>query len=240
MTLFASADLLSDFDFFANRTDNDASLVDAQKYRLLTLAQQDVTQSIAAVFPRLMMGAPVLMTTTDGGYTYTLPTTDEDGAAETPFGHAEVYLQSTGGIELFGSSYGGGWGDFVFEGNTLRVPRGQSRTITGGPYMRYVEMPGTLNELNQPTLKPPMARPLIVYRALILWANRGGLRDPRPFQELYQSKWAGSGMPGDVGILGLLHTQYAQQYAGALEGSRWWRAWLANGGSGSLSGMVSD
>lgn len=233
MTLFASADLLSDFKFFANRTSNDASLTDAQIYRLLTLGQQQVAASIAAVFPRQMMGAPALMTTSDAGVTYVISGTDEDGDSPTPFGHAEVYATNPNGGELFGSSYaGGGWGDFVLEGNTLRAAGGQARTFAAGPYIRYVAMPGTLSASSAPTLKPAAARPLIVYRALVLWANRGGTRDGRPYEEMYQQAWRGTGN-GDWGLLGLLHTQYKGSMDSALEGVNWWRAWVANGGSAS-------
>ena len=230
MTLYASADLLSDFKFFANRTANDSALTDAQIYRLLTLGQQQVAASVTAVFPRLLMAAPALMTTTDSGLTYQINATDEDGLAVAPFGHAELYATNPNGGELYGSSYaGGGWGDVVFEGNKVRLAGGQARTFTAGPYIRYVALPGTLDGSTQPTL-PPVLRPLIVYRALVLWANRGGTRDPRPYEEMYQQTWRGSGN-GDWGILGLLHTQYKGMNDAATEGVNWWRAWVANGGS---------
>lgn len=236
MTLYASADLLSDFKFFANRTANDSALTDAQIYRLMTLAQQQVAANLMAVFPRMMMTAPSLMTTTDGGYTYQINATDEDGDAVTPFGHAEVYGRLPNGGELYGASYGGGWGDVVFEGNKIRIPGMETRSYSAGPYIRYNAMPGTLSASSPPTLKPANARQLIVYRALELWAQRGGTRDPRPYQEMYATAWRGTG-GGDHGILGQLHTQYKGMNDAALEGVYWWRNWVANGGSGSLSGM---
>jgi hypothetical protein len=238
MSLFGSADLLSDFKFMANRSANDASLDDAQIYRLLTLGQQAVVSDVAAVFPRVMMGAPVAMTTVDGGTTWQLPGLDDDGEVITPFGHAEVYATSPNGAELYGSSYAGWSGDFVFEGRFLRVPAGQTRQFTNGPYMRYVAMPGHLNAATAPTLSPPNLRPLIVYRALEMWANRGGTRDPRPYQELYAQAWSGKGLPGSAGLLGLLHTQYRNGYDAAMQGVGWWRAYVAAGGSGGV--MAGD
>lgn len=221
MTLFASANLLDDFKFFANRTSNDSALTDPQIYRLLTLAQQQVAGEMAALFPRMLMGAPALMTTADGGLTYTINGTDEDGESVTPFGHAEVYAK-VDGRELWGSMFGSQTGDVVFEGNTIRLPRASARTFDSGPYIRYVAMPGTLNASNEPTLMPPDARPLITYRALILWANRGGTRDPRPYQELYDSLW-GTKIP-------LYTTQYKRSADSALAGQQWWRWWMSQGG----------
>lgn len=221
MTLFASADLLADFKFHANRGDTDASLTDAQIYRLLTLAQQHVAGDLAALFPKMLMGAPVLMTTTDAGLTYQINANDEDGEPVTPFGHAEVYAKANG-RELWGSMYGSQTGDVVFEGNKIRLPRATARTFESGPYIRYVAMPGTLGASNAPTLRPPDARPLVTYRALIQWANRGGLRDPRPYQELYDTLWA-SKVP-------LYTTQYKRSADTALAGQQWWRWWMSNGG----------
>ncbi len=240
MTLFASADLLADFKFSANRSANDASLDDAQIYRLLTLAQQAVVADVAAVFPRLMMGAPALMVTTDSGLTYHINGTDEDGEDITPFGHAEVYAMLPNGAELYGSSYGGWTGDAVFEGNKLRMPNMTARTFTSGPYIRYVAMPGTLSAASQPTLRPPNLRPLIVYRALEMWANRGGTRDSRPYAEMYRTAWSGTGAPGSNGLLGLLHTQYRNGYDAAMQGVAWWRAYVSAGGEGGLLASVDQ
>jgi hypothetical protein len=231
MTLFSSTDLLADFDFFANRTSNDASLTDAQKYRLLTLAQQEVAKGVATAFPRFLMGAPALMTTSDGGLTYAINGTDEDGLTIRPFGHAEVYLKLPSGRELYGSTYAGGVGDVVFEGGVIRLPRMVEKVYDGGPYIRYVAMPGTLNASTAPTL-PSVLRPLIVYRALVLWANRGGLRDPRPFEDMYGQAWSGAGRPGDYGIVGLIGTQYKNGLDGALAGQAWWRSWMATSALG--------
>lgn len=227
MTLLSSTDLLSDFRFFSGRPAVDGETSDAEVYRLLTLAQQQVATEVTALYPRLVVGAPVQMVTTDSGLTYHINAVDEDNLAVVPFGHAEVFVSATGG-ELFGSTYAGREGDVVFEGDHIRIPGGVTRTFTAGPYIRYGSIPGTLNAATAPTL-PAVCRPLITYRALVLWSNRGGMRDPRAFEDMYQQAWLGANpSAGDVGVRGLLATQYAQGFAAAAAAQAWWRSWLAS------------
>lgn len=220
--MYTSAELLSDFKFWANRPETDESMTDPQIYRLLTLAQQQEAMDLASRFPRMMMSAPTLMTTSDNGKTYTLSTSDEDGNTDTPFGHAEVYATDPNGRELYGSSYAAAAGDVVFEGNKIRVPAGTTTAFNSGPYIRYVPVPGALDANDEPTLQPPFARQLIVFRALVMWANRGGMRDARPFQEMYDKAF-------DT-VVRALTTQYARQADAAVSGIKWWRHWLSNGG----------
>lgn len=225
MTLFSRTDLLADFKYQRGRPSTDEESTDAQIYRLLTLAQQQVASDITAKFPRFVVGAPALMATSDSGATYYVNTTDEDSNQVYPFGHAEVYASSTAG-ELFGSTYANREGDVVFEGNKIRIPGGQTRTFTSGPYIRYAAMPGTIDASTNPTI-PAVCKPLIVYRALVMWANRGGERDPQPYEEMYRTAWLGANpQMGDVGIQGLIATQYAQSATAATAALQWWRTWV--------------
>lgn len=237
MTLMASADLLSDFKFFRGRPTTDEESTDVQIYRLLTLAQQQVAAEITALYPRFVAGAPVAMTTTDGGITYSISGTDEDSLPIVPFGHAEVYASNTSG-ELFGSTYAGREGDVVFEGDAIRIPGGQTRTFTSGPYIRYAAQTGTLDATHPPTL-PSVCRPMITYRALVLWANRGGVRDPQPYEQMYQQAWLGANPGGgDVGIRGLIATQYAQGLTAATAAQAWWRAWVSSLNANSFRSLA--
>lgn len=227
MALYDSADLLSRFRRYADRPTSDEDLSDADVYAYLTDAQIPVVGEIAALFPRLLMGAPALMSTSDNGATYTVGT-DSEGAAIYPFGHAEVYAQAANGAELYGSTYGAYNGDFVFEGAKLRVPAGNTRSFSSGPYIRYVALPLTISASTEPTLQPKQIRQLVLYRGLVLWANTGGHRDPRPFEEMYQTAWLGPDRRG--GLLALLTTQYRQSAQAAMAGIEWWRWWRAQGG----------
>lgn len=224
MALYDSADLLSRFLRYADRPDDDEDLTDTDVYAYLTDAQIQVVAEISALFPRLMMGAPALMTTADSGLTYTVGT-DSEGSTIYPFGHAEVYAQSSNGAELYGSTFGSYNGDFVMEGGKLRVPNGQTRTFNAGPYIRYVAQPLTISASAEPTLQPKQIRQLILYRALVLWANTGGHRDPRPFEEMYDRAWIGK----NGGMLAMLTTQYRQSSNASMAGIEWWRFWRAGG-----------
>jgi hypothetical protein len=224
LALYDSDFLLEAFRDEADRPDDDEDLTDAKVYRYLTRAQVPVYSAITARFPRLLMGAPALMSSSDGGYTYTVGT-DSEGSTIYPFGHAEVYSRSLNGAELYGSTYGGFNGDVVFEGSKIRIPAGNTKTFASGPYIRYVALPLTISDSVEPTLQPKQIRGLILQQALILWANSGGHRDPRPYEENYQREW--------MSALELLTTQYKNSMDAALAGVAWFRWWLANGGSAS-------
>ena len=174
------------------------------------------------------MTAPALMTSADSGATYAVGT-DAEGATIYPFGHAEVYAQAANGQEMYGSNYASYDGDFVFEGGKIRVPAGNTRTFTSGPYIRYVALPPqTLSASVSSVLQPKQLRILTVYRALVLWANTGGHRDPRPFEEMYRTAWVGP--LGNAGFLAMLSNQYRRSNDAAQAGVQWWRFWKATGG----------
>jgi hypothetical protein len=180
--LFGSSDLLARFKRYARRPTTDESLTDASIYEFLTEAQQEAASEVALHIPALMVGAPALLTSTDGGVTYTFGT-DGDGNAIVPL-VCEVYAMLNG-RELYASSYANRGGDFVIEGDRIRGPGNQPRVYSSGPYARLFAVPGTLNATHNPTLAPFQTRPLIVWRALEKWTAVGGLRDPRPYAAQY-------------------------------------------------------
>ena len=234
-----AADLLSDFKFFANRTENDASLTDAQIYRVLDLGLQQVWTSFVSLFPRFAMQVPVLMvrstlaSTYGGGTVFRIDGTDnnEVNGFIIPWGSAEVYATLPNGQEMYGSTYAGGDGDFVFSGGNVIVPGSGTRTFSSGPYIRYNRVPIAVSSAGANFSLPAFARQLVVFRALVLWANRGGLRDPSGYEEMYTQAWSGNpNRIGDVGVLGAMTTQYARSMDGAKAGIRWWR-WAATQGA---------
>lgn len=231
MALYDSADLLQRFRDYSDRPADDQDLTATKIYRYLTDAQQMVYGEIISRFPRLLMSAPVLMTSADNGTTYTVGT-DSEGSAIYPFGHAEVYAKLPNGRELFGSTFAAHDGDVVFEGSKIRIPAGETEVFTAGPYIRYVPLPLQIDASTEPTLEPKQIRPLILYLGLVNWANSGGHRDPRPFQEMYDQAWNSA--------LLLLTTQYRQAAQAALAGVTWWRWWMANGGLSMHSMHRSD
>lgn len=209
MAVQSSAELL---DFFKSESGlpavNDEFPTDAPIWTYLSLAQQMVFRQIATIAPNAVVGDPELLTTSDGGYTYQF--------AHYPFGHAEIRESRTGAPLNPGAEYDSS-SDFVQEGQQIRWPDNRQRTFDDGPYARYAATPGDIDADNEPTLKPAQARVLIAYRALDLWAAKGGYRDPTPFRDQYTLLAWGS--QGDPGILGALRAQYARQGGGGNRGS---------------------
>lgn len=204
-------------------------------YDLLTEAEAEVVAEIATHWPRLLMSAPVLLTSADSGLTYTFGT-DAAGDPKVPFGHTEIYGRN-GGYELFASTYAGGEGDLVFEGTKLRATSARARTFSSGPYARFVATPVALSASQASMIPYKPARMLLVYRACEKFCNLGGFRDPSPFQEMYALAWDGRPGSADVGLSGLFATQYTQQQSPGMRGVGWWRLWLASGGN---SGTVAQ
>jgi hypothetical protein len=212
MALWDAADLLARSKRLLNRPTSDQGMTDADWYAFLTEGQAKWFEIIATHAPHVLYGDPEQLTTADGGETYDF--------ASTPFpgGHIEVRQSRSGPVLRIGQDWEAS-ADFTWEGDKLRVPDGQSRTFSDGPFARYVAAPAVIDASTAPTLKPPAARLLIVYDALAHAAVRMGTHDPATFRDLEQrAAWGDPRNPGDVGIIGTLKTQI---YPGAGTG-RWW------------------
>lgn len=223
MARWDSADLLARFQEEclrpANETGSEAFI--ARAYRYLSDAQSEWITTIAAVAPESQMGAPTQMVSTDEGYTYEFR--DANGETVFPIGHAEVRASRSGAL-LMPTFDASGVGDYVPEGNRIRIPNGQTRAFPDGPWARFVAPGGTIDADTEPTLQPPHARILIVYRALAKWARRGGMRDPQPYLDMENEAWLGAPNAGVHGILGALRTQHAHAGARlAVDPGAWWR-----------------
>lgn len=196
-----SADILARARDEAQEPTAGSVTTDAQWYRLLTAAQHRIYRLFAQHCPHILVEPPVALTTGDDGLTYQFP------SDVYPLGYAELREGLDGRLLWSGSNWS--WcGDFVFEGNQLRTPNGQSRSYSDGLYARYITPPGTIDGSNQPSLRPDWARILIVLDAVKEWAGQGGLRDPSIWAQKFQHAWAGDpSVLGDVGIMGALKTQ---------------------------------
>lgn len=225
MARWDSEELLEKFKLYGQIPANTVYPTDAQIYGMLRDAQEYVMVEMASQAPHVNMGAPTQLSTSDGGYTYKFGT-DTDGDPIFPIGHVEVAARDGGRI-LYGGTYFSGSLDFVAEGDRIRMPRGVAKTFASGPFARFVTPPGALNADNEPVLKPKHARILIVYRALVQWANIGGKKDPRPYQEEYDRIWYGEPEKGNGGLLYSLKSQFEQgNYASnPYYYAEWWN-WL--------------
>lgn len=220
MSAYDSADLLGRLRTFCNRPSDDELLTDTLGYQLLADGQRRLVLDVAARAPGALLSAPTLLTSADGGYTYTFGTDDDSNDAFV-VGHCEVYARD-GGQELFASSYGDGEGDFVIEGDRIRIPRGQARTFTTGPYARFVKVPLLLSATVAPTFAPVWGRQAIVYEAWRLFCGIGQLRDDQIAEQFYQ---------GELGrILLAIRTAFSTQHApaGLKQRRPWWESLEAN------------
>jgi hypothetical protein len=213
MALYDSADLLRRCADYFNRPTDDEKFGTTFWYDRLTEAQAFVYGRVAAHCPQLLIGAPTLLTSSDGGVTYPFGT-DTNGYAMTPL-YVEVYAR-VNGRELLATTYDGP-GDFVIEATQIRMPNNRARALTSGPYARYIAPPGAISASSEPTFTPAMDRMLLVWKALELACTVEGARDPMPYASQFAMAW------GDC--LTKWKTQYSTQWASENGGNfAWWHA----------------
>jgi hypothetical protein len=158
MAGYASADLLATFNRLAGRPDADA-IDDPTKYQWLADAQQAVVAKIASIAPFVLYGPPTVLTSPDGGYTFTFGT-DANGNAIAPMGKVAIY-SSLASIPDNGWTEGT---DFLNEGVRIRLP---NNMVYSGPlYWRGAIPPTTLDATTEPVLMPPPSRLLIAIQAV--------------------------------------------------------------------------
>lgn len=207
-----SADLLDRFLTYAGRGNGGVMAADelwttTRAYTWLADAQEAVYTDLSPIVPHAFVNAPVLLTTTDGGVTYTYPTGTFPGSFA--FGHVEVYGQENAGWTLLASTYNTAGADFVIEATQIRSPGNRPRTFASGPWARGTGFPARLSASVEPALVPDAARELILFRALAALA--------------------------DVSAGGMDASRWEQRYADAR--NRWVTTWStqysAQGGQGS-------
>ena len=216
MSGWTSAELRERFLTYLGRgvggvMDADELWTDARVYLWLSDAQEQVFADMAPIAPHAFVGAPVQLTTTDGGQTYTF------GSTVYPFGHVEVYAQETGGRLLYATTYGNSAGDFVIEGATIRTPGNRTRSYQTGPWARFTQFPARLSSTVQPTLTPPPARELVLWKALEMAAEvSNGSMDPTPWAQKFaeaRRRWT---------VVWQTQYQNAGQQALTLPNGPWW------------------
>lgn len=219
MALHDTADILARAKRRLNRPTTDEALADTDWYAFFTEAQARVVSLLATHCPQAMYGAPTLLTTSDGGLTYTFGT---DSGLPTnyqtvfPVGHVELRASRSGTLFYPGNDWDTG-DVFIMEGDKIRWPNGRARTFTDGPYARFITPPGVIDASTQPTLEPVFARVLIVDDGITRAAGERLKMDPAPYEEMFQRDWAE--------VLGALKTQYFGAGVRALgqPGTPWFR-----------------
>ena len=174
--------------------------LDGDIYAWLTEANVHWHNVIAQHAPWSQYGEPVQLTTSDGGLTYDFP------AGVFPIGSIEVYDTYPRGKLLTPGAFWDHNADYVFEGSKIRAPRGVERQYSDGPYARYMADAGEISASVEPTLTPPSVNQLLVETACAIWAERGGMKDPAPFERAANRLWLGDAGVTNWGILGMLKT----------------------------------
>lgn len=215
MAYLDAADLLADCKSLAQRPATDEDMTDALWYGHLTKAQDRVVRMILNLFPDVLLTVPTLLSTADSGLTYTFPTT--------PLAIKEL-TDGKGGRPLQGGAYWDGTSEYAWEGEaTIRMARNVARTFSNGLYGRWVVQPGVMDGSTAPTL-PAMFRPLLPPSACILYAERGGYRDPTPYRDRFRDLWSGDPtIIGDCGIVGQIRRRSLHTVT-ATGGNPWWRS----------------
>lgn len=215
MATWDSADLLARCQRESGVPSTTEFPADADWYAWLTESQAHwYAQYLAMGLQPADWTAPTALETSDNKV-YTFPSSVRPWTVE-------VYTTDGGDLMLPGQ-YDDPEADYVWEGDQIRITRGKSRTFSGGPVARWIAPPTTIDGSTAPTLQPDFARILLVYRACILWATRGGMNDPTPFRALEAQAWYGDPNRGEHGILGMLRMQNPLSGAAAYRhGSNVW------------------
>jgi hypothetical protein len=195
------------------RPTGDADLTNTIIDGLLTDAQHYVYGLLASHFPGggPLRSAAEKMTTSDGGYTYSISNFPV-------IGRVVVYNHQDLTQKISDSEY-------FWEGQkTLRWAYGQAQEFADGPYAVYVPQATDVGggSSTEPTLEPEYMRTLLVEYACWLDATSGNMEDGAPYMEAFQRLFYGGRTPGDLGFLGMLKRQY--QGTGARDTRHWWRS----------------
>ncbi len=161
-----SSDLLAMFNRMAGRPSSDA-ITDSSKYARLAEAQSSIITKIAGVAPKPLYGDPTLMTSSDGGYTFTFGL-DGNGYPLFPTGKARIYIDL---VSIPNAPLRPGV-DYLDEGTQIRMPN--NMPWGGTLYWYGITPPELMSATVQPVLQPPTARILIVIEAVREFAEEFG------------------------------------------------------------------
>lgn len=186
---------------------------DADVYQMLSRGQEDMIFRLSTTVPESQYGAPTLLTSADGGNTFTFGT-DSDGNNIVPLGAVEIYriLEGVGDPNSECTSPA----DYLFEGDRIRSPNNQP-WMGPGPYARFITPPLKIAALVAPVIKPIQARECLVYfGASKLWRVLGNADNAAASMQDYERCFARNQLA--------LRVQFnAQNAVAGLSGNgRWW------------------
>jgi len=179
MPLWDRADLLTRVRDLIRRPSTDAAVTDAKLYRYLTAAESQAFEELGLTTPHALWSAPVQLTTSDGGATYTFGN-DANANPLVPI-RVDVF-RSRGDIPDYPLIEGD---DYLWEGEIIRIPQGRTRSFAGGPWARYIAPAIEITAAQGPTLTPHAARELLILGAAIRSGREGAMREVTDWERDY-------------------------------------------------------
>lgn len=219
MPQYDGPDLVARCLRYADRPANDRDQTPEDWYAWLSEAQEEIVAEWSAMpYAVALLGDWIRLVTEDGGASYRFPARTP-GEFCFPLGGVQV-KPSRESLQIWapGPDWDAG-ADFVMAGDRIRFPRG--RTVTPAPVAQYIAPPLPISAETESIL-PPMARMLLVWRALQKWARKGGARDPQPFVDGETQLWFGRPEQGQHGLLAALQKQFLFAGAVAVPRARHW------------------
>ena len=157
---------------------------DADLYAFLRDGENRVKHEVGSMCPEILRGAPVLMTSADGGYTYTFGVDGESNAIA-PIGHVSIYpSRSQIPFEPLISGV-----EYVFEGTKIRFTEYTPRTFGDGPYAQFITPTLVIAATTTLVTLPVQLRLLAVHDACIRYAQSGAVLDSTPYEAAYESEF---------------------------------------------------
>lgn len=185
MALFDVADCLAHIRRICRIPDVTEYPADADLYAYLRDGENRVKHEFGAVAPAVLIGAPTLLTSTDGGYTYPFGT-DAGTNAIAPIGHLRVYASKAHiPFEPLQANT-----EYVFEGTKIRMVQNSPRTFADGPYAQWIIPTYTIDGSSNAMTLPVQLRLLAVYAACSSYAISGGALDNTPYEALYAGEFS--------------------------------------------------
>lgn len=157
-TGYESTDMLASFSLLSGIPSGSTTVTDTSKYSYLAQAQDEIIIEIANVVGNALWGSLTLMTSADGGYTYTFGT---DGNGYSLFlldGHIYPNLNANPSTPWVPGE------DYIDEG--VRIRSLNNVPFAVAPYFQGITTPAAMAAGVQPVLYPPSARVLIPIRAV--------------------------------------------------------------------------
>lgn len=199
MALWDVADALTRAKTLLNRPTTDNALSDTIWYQFFTEGQSYWAREFASYFPQANRTIAT-MTTSDGGYTYSV--------ASEPLTMMVKKSRTSKYVMIPGEEWDQA-ADYVQEGKTIRRPN--NGVFSEAPVAYYVPAPGVVDGTTGVfTLKPDFARILIVKYACVQAAKRLKL-DWGPYEDDTMREWFGDPRLGSLGILGQMRKRYPDE-----------------------------